>query len=71
MSEVEGKWEVIEESGKPKLVMVVLILKLYLLALVIFNEYHPPPLWRQLILQRQAMAYLMGGTSGLGFGLMI
>ena len=45
-------------------------LKFYLLALGRITEYQSPP-WRQLSLQRQAVAYLMVDASGLGFGLVL
>ena len=67
MAEVEGKWEGIEEADKPILVMGVPCLKFYLLVMGRLTEDQEPP-WRQLMTQRQAVAYLMGYASGLGFG---
>ena len=70
MEEVEGKWERMEEANKITLVMGVTRLIFYLLSLVELNEDQTPP-WRQLREQRQAVAYLMGDASGLGFGLVL
>ena len=70
MTKVEGKWEVIEEAYKPILVMGVPRLNFYLLSLGRLAKYKTP-LQRQLRLQRQDVAYLMGDISGLGFGLVL
>ena len=67
MAEVGGKWEGIDEAKKLILVLGVLQLKKYLLALIIRNEYQDP-LQIQLRWQIQAVDYLMGDASGLGFG---
>ena len=70
MSEVEGKWERMEEADKPILVMGVPRLEFDLLALVRISEYQTP-LRRQLREQGQAVAYLMRYASGLVFGLVL
>ena len=70
MEKMEGKWEVIEDADKPIMVMGVPRLKFDLLALGRLTEYQAPPR-RQLRVQRQSVAYLMGDTSGLGFGLVL
>ena len=67
MAEVEWKWEGIEESDKPILVMGVTRLKFYLLALGRLTEDQAQPR-KKLRVQRQAVAYLIGYASGLGFG---
>ena len=64
---MEGKWEAREEAGKPILVMGVPHLNVYLLALVRLTE-DQAPICRQLRAQIQAVAYIMGDVSGLGFG---
>ena len=56
-----------KEAYKPILVMKVPPLKFDLLALGRLTEDQTPQL-RQLRSQRQAVAYLMGNASGLGFG---
>ena len=66
ISEVEGKWEGIEEAYKPILVMVVLHLNVYLLALVGLTEDQAPSP-RQLRAKRQSVTYLMVDAISLGF----
>ena len=65
--EVEGNCEEIEEADKIILVMGVLHLNFDLLAIGRLTEGRTPP-WRQLWLQIQSVAYLMGEASGLGSG---
>ena len=57
-------------GGKPTLVVGVPQLKCDLLALVILTEQQTPPR-RQLMAQRQAVAYILGDASGLVFRLML
>ena len=68
MAELEGKRERIEEAYQPTLVMRITWLKYYLLALGRLTGDLTPPR-RELRAKRQDVAYLMGDTSGLGFGL--
>ena len=70
MEEVEGGWEGIEEADQPILVMGVPHMKYDLLSLRRLTEDLTPSR-RQLMLQRQAVSYLMGDTSGLGFVLVL
>ena len=59
MVNVEGRWEGMEEADKPKLVMVVMLLKLDLFALGRITE-DQALLQIQLRAQRQSVYYIMG-----------
>ena len=64
--DMEGKWDRVEESNKPKLVNGVQQLGNNLYELGRFME-ELKPLKRHLRAGKKAVAYLMGHTSGLGF----
>ena len=57
----------VEEVNKPNMVIGVPCLRLYILALGRLKKKKLPPR-RHLTVQRQALAYLMGDASGVGFG---
>ena len=67
MAKLYGKWEGMEELNKPNLVIGVPRLRLYILALGMLTKGKVPPR-RHLTMKRQALAYLMGDASGVGFG---
>ena len=70
LEDMVGKWEKAEEEYKPLLVRSVHCLKIFLEALKHLTERELPPR-RRLKAMRQAVAYLMGDASGLGFGLVM
>ena len=65
MAKVVRKWKWIEEADKMLPLMGITRLKLDLLALERLTDNQPPP-QRQLKVQRQAMPYIIGETSGFG-----
>ena len=67
MEEIEGKWDGVEESDKPKMVKGVNRLGKNLDALGRLKEALNSPK-RQLRAGRQVATYLMGDASGFGFG---
>ena len=70
MAKVVRKWQWIEEADKMLPLMGIMRLKLDLLALERLTDNQPPP-QRQLMEKRKSVAYLIGYTSGLGFGLVL
>ena len=66
MDKLYVKWEGMEEVNKPNMVIVVPRLRGYLLALVILKK-DKVSLRKQLTVQRQVLAYLMGDASWVGF----
>ena len=67
MAELEGKYYEVEESENPKLLKRVPQLRNDLYALGRLMEALKSPK-RQIRAGRQVVVYLMGDTSGLGFG---
>ena len=71
MAKLYGKWEGIEEEViRSNLVIGVPCLRGYLLAPGRLKKGKVTP-QRKLTVQRQALAYLMGNASGVGFGYML
>ena len=70
MAKLYGKWEGIEEVIKINIVIGVPCLRGYLLAPGRLKKGKVTPR-RNLTVQRQALAYLMGNDSGAGFGSML
>ena len=66
IAKLYGKWEGMEEVNKTNLVIGVTCLREYLLALGSFTK-DKLPLQINITVHRQALAYLMGDTSGVGF----
>ena len=66
IAKIYEKWEGTEEVNKTNLVIGVTCLIEYLLALGSFTN-DKLPLRIHITVQRQALAYLMGDTSGVGF----
>ena len=66
MAKLYVKWGGVEEVNKPNMVIGVPRFRGYLLAIGGFTK-ETVPLRRQLTLQRQALAYLMGDASWVGF----